>query len=212
MLNSRASKHIAPKFLAKSWAVFMPYRRGQGHSEKSGPYVMKLIKQAIAKGGFALGQKVLVEQHLGPHFSDQKAAYQYISKKSFIDASRIAAFGNSFGGIQSLLGAEKLEYCAAVNAAGGASSWDKAPDLRKLMIATAGKLKAPILYFQTANDFSIEPSQKLHATTKKANKIAQIKIYPAFGKTKKDGHSFPYRGVSLWFDDVFNFIEKHCGK
>lgn len=45
---------------------------------------------------------------------------------------------------------------------------------------------------------------------KKAHKIFEIKIYPAFGNSGQEGHSFAYAGASIWFADVFRFIQKHC--
>ncbi len=39
MLNSQASKSIGPLFAEKGWLFVMPYRRGQGLSEKAGAYI-----------------------------------------------------------------------------------------------------------------------------------------------------------------------------
>jgi len=44
----------------------------------------------------------------------------------------------------------------------------------------------------------------------KAGKVAELKIYPSFGKSTEEGNSFPYKGVSIWFDDVYSFINKYC--
>lgn len=41
--------------------------------------------------------------------------------------------GNSFGGIEALLGAEKEPYCGAVDVAGGAKSWRLVPQLQAAM-------------------------------------------------------------------------------
>lgn len=51
MLNSQAAQLIAPLFVAKGWALFMPYRRGQGLSAKSGPYIGDEIEAAYKAGG-----------------------------------------------------------------------------------------------------------------------------------------------------------------
>ena len=51
---------------------------------------------------------------------------------------RIAAAGNSFGGVEAVLGAERAHYCAVVDAAGGAESWAAAPALRGQYILAAG--------------------------------------------------------------------------
>jgi hypothetical protein len=45
---------------------------------------------------------------------------------------------------------------------------------------------------------------------KDAGKVFELKIYPAFGKSAPDGHSFNWLGSSVWADDVFSFLSKHC--
>ena len=46
MLNSQASALIGPMYVSHGWAFFMPYRRGQGLSEKAGPYISDQIELA----------------------------------------------------------------------------------------------------------------------------------------------------------------------
>ncbi len=41
-------------------------------------------------------------------------------------------------------------------------------------------------------------------------KIVEVKIYPRFGTTVGDGHAFACFGSSMWADDVFQFLERHC--
>ena len=50
------------------------------------------------------------------------------------ETAQIAVMGNSFGGIETVLGAEHAGYCAAVDAAGAAESCDGAPDLQHIML------------------------------------------------------------------------------
>ena len=47
---------------------------------------------------------------------------------------------------------------------------------------------------------------------KDTGKDFEVKIYPPFGKSGEDGHTFGYFGSSVWAGDVFRFLEKHCGK
>jgi carboxymethylenebutenolidase len=107
------------------------------------------------------------------------------------------------------LGAEKYPYCAAVDAAGGSMSW-QAPELRAALKLSVRKSRAPILFFQAENDFDLGPSKELSKEMLEAGKVAELKIYPAYGETHFDGHSFTWLGSSIWFDDVFAFIEKNC--
>jgi len=65
---------------------------------------------------------------------------------------------------------------------------------------------------QAENDYDLSPSKTLAASMKRAGKPFEIKIYPPFGDSKDDGHSFGYFGGAVWADDVFRFLEQTCGK
>lgn len=210
MLNSQASKVIGPMFAKMGWVFFMPYRRGQGLSEKAGPYVSDEISSARKHGGVEEAAKVLAQRMDKEHFSDQAAALTWLQSQPYVKRNQIASAGNSFGGIQAILGAQRLPYCAVVDASGGAESWDEAPPLQALMLQAAKGARAPVLLFQAANDFSLKPSQALAEQMKAFGHLYELKIYPAFGLTAKDGHSFAYRGASTWFKDVLAFLQANC--
>src|SRR6266480_6352452 len=53
-----------------------------------------------------------------------------VAKQSFVQPNRIAVAGNSFGGIETVLGVERGGYCAGIDSAGGAQSWAQAPELQ----------------------------------------------------------------------------------
>ena len=210
MLNSEASKAIAPLFTAKGWIFFMPYRRGQGFSSEAGKYIGAEIENAFKAGGEKVAEEKMVDLLKGDHLSDQLAALNWLREQKFVNKSRIAVAGNSFGGIETILGAAKENYCAAVNASGGAESWAKAPILQVLMKESVRNTKAPIFFFQAENDFDLSPSRILSEEMKSVGRIYEIKIYPAFGKTPKEGHKFAYAGSAIWFDDVLRFLDLHC--
>jgi len=67
--------------------------------------------------------------------------------------------GNSFGGIIAVLAAERIPYCAVVDAAGGAQTWS--PELRTRLVASARQAQAPVFFFQAENDYTIAPTQVL---------------------------------------------------
>jgi hypothetical protein len=52
----------------------------------------------------------------------------------------------------------------------------------------------------------------LFDTMRAANLPAEIKIFPAFGMSAQNGHSFAYRGVNIWRDEVTGFIERNCAR
>jgi len=210
MLNSQASASIGPLFAAKGWIFFMPYRRGQGLSANAGPYIGDEIAQARKRGGLPAAAATMVRLLDTDHLQDQLAALQWLQSQTFVQKSRIAVAGNSFGGVQAVLGAARAQYCAAVDASGGAESWNDAPALQALMKTAVQTSSAPILFFQAENDYDLAPSKTLFAAMKAAGKDAELKIYPPYGLSDRDGHSFAYKGSAVWFDDVFAFVQRKC--
>jgi hypothetical protein len=37
----------------------------------------------------------------------------------------------------------------------------------------------------------------------------RLKIYPAVGRTTREGHNFIYRSVATWEPEVFVFLDQH---
>ncbi len=209
-LSNKAFEAIAPQFTSRGWAVFAPYRRGQGLSREAGPYVGNEIDAARKAGGLGRAQTLLARLLATDHMDDQAQAFAWLTRQPFADRRRIAAMGNSFGGVIALLSAERLAVCAAVDAAGAAESWQRSPALRALMTAAAGHARAPVLFIQAGNDFDLTPSRSLHAAMRQAGKPAEIRLYPPFGATPRDRHAFAYRGAAIWADDVHAFLTRAC--
>lgn len=211
MKNSIASAAIGPEFAKNGWAFFMPYRRGQGLSEDQGPYIMDEINSARWTG-WGKAAKKLVELHKTDHLSDQLAAFRWLQQQDFVDSQRIATAGNSFGGIQVLLGMEKASYCAGVDATGAAQSWSDSEDLQEIMRHAVANANGPIFFFQAENDYDLSPTKVLSSYMEQSGKIAVVKIYPPFGLSPQEGHSLPWAGVSIWFNDTLSFLNKYCAK
>jgi dipeptidyl aminopeptidase/acylaminoacyl peptidase len=144
------------------------------------------------------------------HLNDQMAGLAWVRKQGFVQLDRIAVAGNSFGGIEAVLGAERTHDCAAIDSAGGAQSWPQAPELQSRMARAVRNARAPILFFQAANDYDLSPSRRLSEAMKDAGKTYEVKIYPPFGQSVRDGHAFGYFGSSVWASDVFQFLDQHC--
>ncbi|MGD1029013.1 alpha/beta hydrolase family protein [Candidatus Binatus soli] len=210
MLNNVAFEALGPMFVAHGWAFFAPYRRGQGLSSDAGPYIGDEIAAARSRGGEAQAADTMVRLLETNQFQDQMAALAWLKNQPFVRPTNIAVMGNSFGGVETVLGAAQGGYCAAVDASGGAESWDQAPALRDLMLKAVQHSKAPILFFQAKNDYSIVPSETLYAAMRTVRKPAEIRIYPPYGNSTEDGHSFPYRGGGVWKDEVFRFLDANC--
>ena len=210
MLNSEAFEAIGPLFAARGWVFFAPYRRGQGLSASAGAYIGDQITAAAKKGGARAGSAEMVRLLEGDHLDDQLAALAWLRKASFVLPDRIAAAGNSFGGIETVLGVERASYCAGVDASGGAQGWAASPELQASMTRAVRNARAPIFFVQAENDFDLSPTRTLSSVMKAAGKPFELKIYPPFGNSPQEGHSFAYRGSAIWFDDVLRFLERHC--
>lgn len=166
---------------------------------------------AINVGAHRAAASTMVRLLDTEQFADQLAALEWLQHQSFVQPDRIAAAGNSFGGVQAVLGAERAQYCAVVDAAGGAESWATSPGLRTLMEGAVRRARAPVLFIQAENDYDLSPSRSLASAMHDAGKTADVKIYARFGQSPAEGHSFAWRGGSIWAEDVFGFLSKHCG-
>jgi dipeptidyl aminopeptidase/acylaminoacyl peptidase len=210
MLSSQAADVLGPVFTARGWILFMPYRRGQGLSADAGPYIMDEVNAARREGGKPAAADALVRLLEHEHLDDQWAALAWLQAAPFVDHNRIAVAGNSFGGIEVVLGAERGQYCAAVDSAGAAQSWAQAPQLRERMLGAVRNARVPIFFFQAENDFDLSPTRALSAAMREAGKPFEVKIYPPYGSSASEGHTLGYFGGAVWADDVFRFLEAHC--
>lgn len=123
MLSSEAFEVLGPVFASRGWVFFGPYRRGQGLSASAGPFIGDQIAAAQKKGGVRAGAAAMVRLLETDHLNDQLAALAWLRTQDFVLPDRVAVAGNSFGGVEAVLGAEKVSYCAAIDSAGGAQSW-----------------------------------------------------------------------------------------
>jgi dienelactone hydrolase len=203
---------LGPVYVKHSWVFFAPYRRGQGLSGEAGPYIGDEMNRAGQVGGRAAYSRTMVRLLETDHLNDQLAALSWLKKSGFVDPARVAVAGNSFGGIQAVLGAERGSYCAAVDSAGAAQTWASSPDVQQLMTAAVRNARVPIFFFQAENDWDLAPSRELAGAAQGAGHPYQVKIYPRFGESKEEGHSFGYFGSSIWAEDVFKFLNQHCSK
>jgi len=208
--SNDAFEAIGPLFANRGWVFFAPYRRGQGLSADAGPYIRDQVVAAAKAGGIHAGSVTMVRLLETDHLHDQLAALAWLRQQSFVQPRRIAVAGNSFGGVEAVLGAENGSYCAAIDASGGSESWRESPELQQRMLQAVRNSTVAIFFFQAQNDEDLSPTMTLSAAMKEANKEFESKIYPPFGKTPQEGHSFAYKGSSTWADDVFQFLDKYC--
>ena len=195
---------LALAFVSRGYVLFIPHRRGQGRSP--GDYIMDLLARANERGGPEARSRKLVEL-MELQLEDQTAALNYLKGLAYVDAKRIAVAGCSFGGIQSVLMAERgLGLRAAVDFAGAAQTWKETPHLRQRMIRAVQHAGMPILFVQAENDYDLAPSRELAAEMERSGKTHATLIFPRFGKTAQDGHEFCVHGGEIWAPQVFSFL------
>src|SRR6266852_1510072 len=106
MMSKEAFAALGPVFASHGWVFFGPYRRGQGLSASAGPYIGDQIAAAEKAGGLSAAAATMVRLLETDHFDDQFAALVWLRKQRFVQPNRIAVAGNSFGGIETVLGVE----------------------------------------------------------------------------------------------------------
>ncbi|HVY47715.1 MAG TPA: prolyl oligopeptidase family serine peptidase, partial [Minicystis sp.] len=190
-------------FVGHGYVFFLPHRRGQGLSP--GPYIVDQMKHARDK------------QHAPAHFLEEQFpdvanAAAFLRTQPFVDPARMAVGGCSFGGIQTLLAAERgLGMRAAIDWAGDAESWHNGP-LRQRLLAAVDHAKVPIFFLQAQNDYSTEPTRVFSAEAARAKKPHKAKLFPAYGDPTSHamGHGgFCVHGTNVWGPDVLQFLEQH---
>jgi carboxymethylenebutenolidase len=201
---------LGPRFVSRGWVFFAPWRRGQGLSESLGAYVVDDVNAAQKKDGIGAAAAVLVRRHETDQLDDQLAGLAWLRTSPFVASDRIAVAGNSYGGIQTVLGVERADYCAGVDMAGAAMSWKLNPQLQAVMTRAVRNARAPIFFFQAENDYDLTPTRVLSAAMKQAGKRHQATIYPPSGKAPGEGHGLPLRGINVWFEDAMRFLESNC--
>ncbi len=192
---------LGTDFVNQGYVFFIPHRRGQGRS--GGTYIQDVIEKTPLRDQ----GRVLVELHDTEQFSDQAAGVKYLQSLSYVDKNRIAVGGCSYGGIQTLIGAEKNPgYRVAVDFAGGAKSWKQSTELQARLRTASRNAAIPVFYIQAENDFDLSPTKELPVEAQNAGKPFKAQIYPPFGATNQDGHDFCVKGIAVWGKDVFSFL------
>jgi len=198
-----AQPDLAEFYTAHGFVFFLPHRSGQGRSP--GSYVMEEIEGK--RDPFIAVQ---VQQKAN---EDVVAAMSWLRDQREVDTNRIVVSACSFGGIQTLLAAEKgLGARAFIAFAPGAKSWGNR-ELQSRLEHAVQRAKAPVFVLQAKNDFDTGPTKMLGPIAK--GNGGQAEIYPAFGSTSQDGHwafATSKDGIEVWQKDVLAFINSAFAK
>jgi carboxymethylenebutenolidase len=189
-------------YVPHGFVLFVPHRRGQGASSDAGEYI-----------GDLGSDHARVVSELVAQTDDVEAAIDYVRGLPYVDAAHVAVGGCSFGGIVSLLAAERgggIE--AAVDFAGGAMSWAKAPELQERMRQAARGARVPVFFVQAANDFDTTPSLVLPEEMRRAGKPERVHVFPPNGSTHEEGHHLCWGAERpAWGDEVLEFLKQPSG-
>jgi dipeptidyl-peptidase-4 len=201
----RQFQHIAELLVPEGYVVMAPERRGQG--ESSGKYIVDATQEAKAAGKDA--GKVMVHLMETTQLDDQLAGLAYLKSRSFVDPGRIAVMGCSYGGIQTLLGAESQAagYQAAVALSPGAESWKGNEPLRTRLLAAVGATRIPVMIGHPQGDASVEPGYTLGARMQMLGRPYELVIFPKLGPPDSQGHCFGGMYNSYVFgEEVLHFL------
>jgi carboxymethylenebutenolidase len=202
---------VARIFVPAGYVVFAPVRRGHGASE--GAYITNEIERARQTRGGAPGQ-LMVHLMETEQLDDQLAGLAYVKRLPYVDQTRLAVAGCSYGGIETLLAAERgAGFKAAVAISPAALSWNGNPLLRERLVKAVHRIEIPVMLLQPPKDASLEPSRVLGAEFTKLGKRYVGKIYPAEGPEDEQGHCFGgARGMHVWGGDARAFFADALAK
>jgi carboxymethylenebutenolidase len=197
---------VASIFVPAGYVVFAPVRRGHGYSK--GQYIVDMTRQTRAAEGVEAANRMAVHLLETEQLDDQLAGLAYVKKLPFVDQARIAVAGCSYGGIQTLLGAERsVGYKAAIAISPAGLSWNGNSFLQKRLLDSLQGINIPVLLLQPARDASLEPSRVLGAEAARLGKPLTTKVYPDTGPEDERGHCFGgAKGMHVWAEDAKAFL------
>lgn len=187
---------LAHFYVSHGFVFFVPHRHGQGRSP--GSYIMDEIHQSRGAAVVAAQERASL---------DVEAALRWLRERPEVDPKQIVVSGCSFGGIQTILAAERFpDVRAFVAFAPGAMSWSSGR-LRARLEQALRKPAARVLILQAHNDYDLGPSVVLGRLA--AASGGRSIVYPDFGSTSHDAHwvfATSQAGIDVWGGDVLAFI------
>lgn len=204
----RAQPELARFFTQHGFVFFVPIRHGHGNT--AGPYIGDVQSEIREKEkDVEVSRREQVKQH-DVYNADVVAALAWLKEQPTVDRERIVVTGVSYGGIQTLITAEKgLGVKAFVPFAPGAMSFANVA-LRERMQQAVKNCQTPMLLLQAKNDYSTGPSEILAPLLQAKRDASHSTVYPAFGHTNQHGHGAFATwslGIEQWGEEVLEFIE-----
>jgi dienelactone hydrolase len=195
---------VAQFFVARGWAVVMPWRRGRGGSE--GTYAEGL-DPAGSRGYVCDG--VVTIAGADRALRDIAAAMKAIRAMPFVDPDRILIGGVSRGGILSAAyaGVHPTEVIGVVNFVGGwvGTACSNAADTNQRLSARGARYPGPMLWLYGENDpyYSLEHSRANFAAFTALGGKAGFHAYPS---PNRNGHAIA-EYPALWSQHLDNYLK-----
>lgn len=200
---------VAAVFVPAGYAVFAPMRRG--HSDSEGRYIVDALNAARAIGDGS-DRKLMVRLLETEQLGDQLAGVAYAKTLPFIDARRLVVAGCSFGGIQTLLAAERapaIGFRAAFPISPAALTWDRTPEIQERLTQSVRAISIPVLLIQPPKDASLEPARVLGAEAARLGKKEfRTMVYPPTMPDSQQVHCFGgAKGFHNWAKHAVAFFD-----
>jgi carboxymethylenebutenolidase len=198
---------VAAIFVPAGYVVFAPMRRG--HSDSEGEYIVSAREREAARNGAAAGQRLVTRLLETSQLEDQLAGLEALKQLPFVDNTRLVVTGCSFGGIQTLLGAEaNVGYRAAISISPAALNWGHNPDLETRLKQAVNRIDVPVFLIQPPKDASLGPARVLGPMLERRNTLSRVRIYPPEGPEDQQQHCFGgARGMHVWGADAVAFLK-----
>jgi len=200
---------VAQAFVPAGFVVFAPMRRGHGLSE--GQYIVETLQNERQAHGPAAANRAMVREMETNQLEDQLAGLTYLKALPYVDTNRLGVVGCSYGGIETLLAAERgAGFKAAVAVSPAAQSWNGNPELRARLKDAVRKITVPVFIIHPAKDASLSPGKELSGLQEKLGKTHEFRIFPAVGPPAEQQHCFGgAQGMHVWAPEAIAFLKKY---
>jgi len=195
-------------YTSHGYVLFLPVRHG--HNPSPGEHISDMVNAFKAQGRSKDEVQQYAVELQDDYNKDVIAAIKWLREQPYVDGKRVVVSGCSYGGIQTLLTAEKGDGLrAAVAFAPGAMSWAN-PKLQKREKEAVRNASIPLFLIQASNDYSTGPSEVLGPIIRSKGGLNRATLYPAFGTTHQEGHggfACWEEGITIWGNDVLKFLD-----
>jgi proline iminopeptidase len=199
---------VAAMFVPAGYAVFAPMRRGHGDSQ--GEWIQDAIHATMRSQGEAAAERLMVRMMGSEQLDDQLAGVAYARTLPFVDGSRTVVAGCSYGGIETLLAAERgAGLKAALSISPAALSWRGHAVLQDRLVQAVRKIDIPVLLIQPPKDASLEPARVLGDAARRAGKRSFVaKVYQPTMPDSQRVHCFGgAKGMRNWASEAVAFFD-----